>query len=157
MLRQLSCLLLLFPLALSARADWLHFKNGHLKAQYQTASYPDDSLLRELIGTPANDLNSDLRLMVGGNENRFSWQADYQLVARSGDSLELSRLLQGSFLFPGGDLNDDRRVVGRLAWQNFGLEQDHLRPFFDAWTEAETFTPQAGGVDLQAGAGSGFG
>ena len=95
----------------TTNAELLQFKSGHAKGQYQIGSYPDDSLLRELVGTPTHDVNGDLRLLIDGNKDRFSWQADYQLVARSGDSLELSRLLQGSFLAPAADLNDDRRLM----------------------------------------------
>ena len=102
--------LLLFACG-TTNAELLQFKSGHAKGQYQIGSYPDDSLLRELVGTPTHDVNGDLRLLIDGNKDRFSWQADYQLVARSGDSLELSRLLQGSFLAPAADLNDDRRLM----------------------------------------------
>jgi hypothetical protein len=102
---------LLLLIACSARAELLQLNSGHLKGQYQVGSYPDDSLLREFVGTPTHDLNGDLRLLIGGDKNRFNWQADYQLVARSGDTLKLSRALQGSFLAPGGDLNDDRRLM----------------------------------------------
>ena len=108
-MNRLLGLLLLLPWA--ASADILQFNNGHLKGQYQAATYPDDSLLRELVGTPAHDVNADLRLLVGGAQQRLGWQADYQMVGRSGDSLDLARLLQGSFLAPGGDLNDDRRLM----------------------------------------------
>ena len=95
----------------TANAELLQLKSGHAKGQYQVGSYPDDSLLRELVGTPTHDINGDLRLLIDGSQNRLSWQADYQLVARSGDTLELGRLLQGSFLAPAGDLNDDRRLM----------------------------------------------
>lgn len=95
----------------SARAELVQFNSGHIKGQYQLGTYPDDSLLRELVGTPTHDINGDLRLLVGGNKDRFDWKADYQLVARSGDTLALNRALQGSFLAPGADLNDDRRLM----------------------------------------------
>ena len=95
----------------SARAELLEFNRGHIKGQYQLGSYPHDSLLRELVGTPTHDINGDLRLLVAGNKSRFDWKADYQLVGRSGDTLALNRALQGSFLAPGADLNDDRRLM----------------------------------------------
>ena len=104
-------LLILLLITCVARAELLQFNNGHAKGQYQLASYPDDSLLRELVGTPAHDINGDLRLLVGGNKDRFDWKADYQMVGRSGDSLALSKALQGSFFAPSADLNDDRRLM----------------------------------------------
>ena len=109
MIRTLPWLYML--LSFGAKADLLQFNSGHLKGQYQLATYPDDSLLRELVGTPAHDINGDLRLLVGGSKERWNWQADYQMVVRSGDSLDLARRLQGTFLAPGGDLNDDRRLM----------------------------------------------
>ncbi|MEP5567118.1 MAG: hypothetical protein ABJN62_04725 [Halioglobus sp.] len=104
-------LLALLLFSCGARAELLQFNNGHAKGQYQLSSYPEDSLLRELVGTPTHDVNADLRLLVGGNKDRFDWKADYQLVGRSGDSLALSKALQGSFLAPSADLNDDRRLM----------------------------------------------
>ena len=95
----------------TANAELLQLKSGHAKGQYQVGSYPDDSLLRELVGTPTHDINGDLRLLIDGSQNRLSWQADYQLVARSGDTLELSQLLGGSAFAPGGVIDDDRRLM----------------------------------------------
>ncbi|MEP4149318.1 MAG: hypothetical protein ABJL54_19015 [Halioglobus sp.] len=106
-----SALIALLLFACGARAELMQFNSGHAKGQYQVGGYPDDSLLRELVGTPTHDVNGDLRLLVGGNHDRFDWKADYQLVGRSGDSLELNRALQGSFLAPAADLNDDRRLM----------------------------------------------
>lgn len=106
-----SALIALLMFACGARAELMQFNSGHAKGQYQLGSYPDDSLLRELVGTPTHDVNGDLRLLVGGNHDRFDWKADYQLVGRSGDSLDLNRALQGSFLAPAADLNDDRRLM----------------------------------------------
>jgi hypothetical protein len=106
-----SSLFILLLLTCGARAELLQFNSGHAKGQYQVASYPDDSLLRELVGTPTHDINGDLRLLVGGNQDRLNWKADYQLVGRSGDTLDLSRALQGNFLIPSADLNDDHRLM----------------------------------------------
>lgn len=109
-MRRLLCALLLAA-GSTASAELLQFRSGHAKGQYLVTSYPDDSLLRELVGTPSNDVNGDLRLLIDGDSHRFSWQADYQLIARSGDSLELNRALQGSIFAPAGDLDDDRRLM----------------------------------------------
>ena len=53
----------------------LQFNSGHAKGQYQVASYPNHSLLRELVGTPTQDINGDLRLLVGGNQDRFELES----------------------------------------------------------------------------------
>lgn len=100
----------MFCLATNAQAQLLEFKSGHLKAQYVLATYPSDSLLREFIDTPSHDLNADTRFLVNGRKSRWSWQADYQLNIRSGDSLELSDALGTSFLVPNSVIEDDRRL-----------------------------------------------
>ena len=102
---------LLLALALPSQAELINFKSGHLKGQYLLGTYPDDSLLRELVGSPSHDLNGDMRLLIDGRKERFSWQADYQLILRSGDTLELSQLLGGSAFAPGGVIDDDRRLM----------------------------------------------
>ncbi|TDG15321.1 hypothetical protein E2F43_03550 [Seongchinamella unica] len=102
---------LLVAASCSASAQLLQFRSGHAKGQYLVTSYPHDSLLRTLVGTPTHDVNGDLRLLVDGDRDRFSWQLDYQLVARSGDSLQLGQALQESVFAPAGNLNDDRRLL----------------------------------------------
>ncbi|MEH6583980.1 MAG: hypothetical protein V7754_18745 [Halioglobus sp.] len=107
-----GCLcVLLTLLATAANAQLLDFKSGHLKGQYLLGTYPDDSLLRDFVGTPTHDANADLRLLIGGGKSQWRWQADYQLVLRSGDTLDLSRQLADSVLTPGGVQNDDRRLM----------------------------------------------
>lgn len=108
-MRALALVLLL--IACATRAEVPGFDKGHLKGQYLVGSYPDDSILREAIGTPSHDANGEMRLLFRGNRDRFNGQADYQLIARTGDTLELSRLLSGSFLIPGAVLEDDRRLM----------------------------------------------
>lgn len=110
MRRRLVAALALFT-ATCTHAQLLDFKSGHLKGQYLLGTYPDDSLLRELIGSPSHDLNADLRLLVQGHKNQWSWQADYQMVLRSGDTVELSQGPGGGFLLPGGNLSDDHRLM----------------------------------------------
>jgi len=113
---ELCRLVLLLLAAGLARADIPGFDRGHLKGQTLLGTYPDDSLLRELIGTPSQDLNGEMRLLFAGNgtsagHERLSWGSDYQFIARSGDTLDLSRQLSGSFLVPGAVLEDDRRLM----------------------------------------------
>ena len=65
----LVCLLLLLSAGLHAQR--LDFKSGHVKGQYLLGTYPDDSLLRDFIDTPSQDVNLDLRLLVDGRKK--SW------------------------------------------------------------------------------------
>lgn len=103
-------LLLLFA-ACPVVADIPGLEKGHLKGQYLLGTYPDDSILRAAIGTPSHDVNGEMRLLFNGNDDRFNWQADYQFIVRTGDTLELSRRLPGSYLIPGAVLEDDRRLM----------------------------------------------
>ena len=57
MRRCLCALLALFATA-AANAQLLEFKSGHLKGQYLLGTYPDDSLLRDFVGTPTHDANA---------------------------------------------------------------------------------------------------
>ncbi len=101
---------LCLPLALSAQ-ELIGFQSGHVKGQYLLGTYPDTSLVRDLIGSPSHEANSELRLLIDGGIAGWSWQGDYQLVARTGDTLPLSRQFQGSFLVPTGNFNDDNRLM----------------------------------------------
>ena len=103
--------LVLLACACGARAELAELRSGHVKGQYLLGSYPEDSLLRDFVDSPSHDVNADLRLLVGGRQDRWSWAADYNLLARSGDTVDLSRQLSGSFLVPGGILDDDRRLL----------------------------------------------
>ncbi|MBT4520016.1 MAG: hypothetical protein HOC23_08415 [Halieaceae bacterium] len=105
------CRLALLLVPCIAQAQILDFKSGHGKGQYQLGSYPQDSLLRDFVDTPTHDINADVRLLVGGRNSNWDWQADYQFIVRSGDTLDLSRQLAGSFLVPGAALNDEHRLM----------------------------------------------
>ena len=108
-MHRLLCLLLLF--VGSVTAEPLALKNGHLKGQYLLGSYPDDSVLKDLVGSPTHDGNGELRLLLGGGHERWSWQGDYQLTLRSGDTVELGRQLAGNFLVPNALPRDDTRLM----------------------------------------------
>jgi hypothetical protein len=104
------CACLLALSAAGPQAQLLDFKSGHAKGQYLLGSYPDDSLLREIVGTPTHDGNADLRLLIDGRKSNWSWQADYQFLVRSGDTLKLGGLSEGGFVVPGAVPDDDRRL-----------------------------------------------
>ncbi|MEM1112972.1 MAG: hypothetical protein AAGI11_13760 [Pseudomonadota bacterium] len=103
--------LLSLAFSLPVNAELLGLQSGRLAAQYLYGTYPDDSLLRELIGTPSQDLNADLRLIVSGGRKAWRWQGDYQMILRTGDTLELARDLDGNALGPRTAPDDDRRLL----------------------------------------------
>jgi hypothetical protein len=102
---------LLLVLSPTLGAQILQLENGHAKGQYLASSFPDDSLFRDYIDNPAQDLNGELRLILAGRENRWSWQGDYQVITRRGDTLELSRALAQSPLVSDAVPSDDRRLM----------------------------------------------
>jgi hypothetical protein len=107
-----SLLLALLVLAsATAQGQWIEYRSGHLKGQYLLGTYPDDSVYRELIGSPSHDFNADLRLLLGGRGGAWDWQADYQFVARTGDTLELARSAASNPLLPGANLDDGHRLM----------------------------------------------
>ncbi len=85
---------------------------GHTKFALTSQAYPDQSLFRDLVGSNTLDLSGGLRLNFKANSKRWSFDAAYQLLGLSGDSVELGRSLPGgaNIFFPGSP-NDDRRLL----------------------------------------------
>jgi len=109
MRRQLQALLML-PLACASHADELPlFDRGHIKGQWLSATYPDDSLFRDTVGAVTHDQGLELRLNFSGAGDGLGIKADYQLLGRFGDSLELNQAFEDLFLLPDSLPNDDRR------------------------------------------------
>jgi len=100
--------LLLFIACANAQAYDLR---GHIKAQASAADIPSDSALQQSSDDPAVDSGFDLRLIFLDDADNWSWQIDYQLLARQGDKTEL--LQQNPIPGFGGTpvLSDDHRVL----------------------------------------------
>jgi len=64
---------------------------GHAKLQATSTNLPADSLLQDFSDDPMNDAGLDLRLKLKDRAGGWSWRADYQLLARQGDRLELQQ------------------------------------------------------------------
>ncbi len=64
---------------------------GHAKLQATSTNLPVDSLLQDFSDDPMNDAGFDLRLKLKNRAGGWSWRADYQLLARQGDRLELQQ------------------------------------------------------------------
>ena len=70
-------------------------------------SFPDNSAFKQLIGSTALDIASDLRLNFEASKGRWTFNTAYQLFAGYGDRINLAGLLPGN---PANRLpNDDRR------------------------------------------------
>ena len=64
-------------------------QKGHIKAQSIITNYPSSSLFQDSINDPSSDQNADLRLNFTFHQSAWTWQADYQLLGKHGDSLML--------------------------------------------------------------------
>jgi hypothetical protein len=82
---------------------------GHAKGRWLTATYPDDSLFREVAGPVTQDQLGSLRLKFRASPGPLQVEADYQLLGRHGDQLALSRELEDLFLLPPAVPDDDHR------------------------------------------------
>jgi len=80
---------------------------GHIKGRLLGQSFPDNSAFKQLVGSTALDIESDLRLNFEASKGRWTFNSAYQLFAGYGDRVNLAGLLPGN---PGNRLpNDDRR------------------------------------------------
>lgn len=95
----------LFPFALNA-ANFNH--KGHIKGQSIITNYPSNSLFQDSIDDPSSDQNADVRLNFTFHQPVWTWQADYQLLGKHGDSLALA---EGIPLATQSITNDDRRLM----------------------------------------------
>ncbi len=81
-------LLIVYLFTPSIYAGDFNYK-GHIKGQFLSTSYPSNSLFLDTIDNPSSDQNADLRLNFALHQTAWSWQADYQLLGKHGDSLML--------------------------------------------------------------------
>ena len=98
-------------LTIACAPAWAYDLRGHFKPQATALDIPGDSALQDLSADPATDLGFDLRLNFSGGAGNWSWQTDYQLLARQGDQTEL--LLEDSIPGFGGGavVEDDHRLL----------------------------------------------
>jgi hypothetical protein len=102
---------------------------GHTKLAWLATSYPDDSVFQSVLGDHTHDQNGELRLKFSAGEGPWNVRADYQLIARFGDSLALAGQAGSIFYLPPAvpddefrlmdltheiDASDDRIIVQRL-------------------------------------------
>ena len=83
--------------------------SGHTKYRLNYLGYPDDSVFEQALGSHSTDLGADVRLLFSKRQGSWDFQADYQLFAIYGDTLELSGELPGTIYPLSRVINDDRR------------------------------------------------
>ena len=95
-----SVLLIALFLVASAGADELrHETGGHGKLRAVGQWFPADSLYRDAVGSNALDLAGELRLKLNSRKGGWTFDAAWQLVGLTADTLPLTGLP-----------NDDRRL-----------------------------------------------
>jgi len=104
-----SLLLFLALLSVQARAEVPLLEGGHVKASWQSTSYPDDSVFRDAVGSLAHDQGAELRLKFRASPGPLQLQADYQWLVRRGDGVSLAADFNDLFLLPPVLPDDDRR------------------------------------------------
>jgi hypothetical protein len=92
-------LIALFLGALAGAEELRHETGGHGKLRAVGQWFPDDSLYRDVVGSGALDLAGELRLKLDSRLGRWTFDADWQIVGLSADTLPLTGLP-----------NDDRRL-----------------------------------------------
>lgn len=95
--------------ALADPGEWQW--GGHTKALFNYLSYPEDSVFRELTGANSSDYSFDGRFKLRYDKNAWQVAADYQLIARYGDAVALSRQLSDIPLVPDAVPDDSLRVL----------------------------------------------
>ena len=110
-MRPSACIALLL-LSAACIADESAFEyGGHTKLNLQAATYPDDSLLKDLLGSDSSALQGDLRVNLEWRDSGWSADAAYQLIAIESDRIGLTGGLPATPLPVTGLINDDRRFL----------------------------------------------
>lgn len=102
-------ILLVWLVAGSANAADTSF-NGHIKYQFLYGTYPENSLIREAIGSSSIDNNADVRLRLDVRGDAWDFKTDYQFIVRSGDTLGLTQDLGNLPTIPESVPSDDTRL-----------------------------------------------
>ena len=104
--------ILLFAVSAGVGADDVATElGGHTKMRLVGQSFPDNSLFQAVAGDDSLDVEGDLRVDLTASSGSWSFDADYQLIALHGDSVEWTRALGGSISpFVERLPEDDRRL-----------------------------------------------
>jgi hypothetical protein len=101
---------LVTPIGAVADNNTPSFNGGHAKYLFLLNTFPDDSLFKDFVDSPAVDHNGDLRLKFDWRTDKVSIVTDYQMIAQYGDSIALANALPGAVIIPNPVPNDDNRL-----------------------------------------------
>jgi hypothetical protein len=85
-------LVVLFLAGLAGAEELRHEVGGHGKLRTVGQWFPDDSLYRDVAGSSALDMAGELRLKLNSRKGRWTFDAAWQLVGISADTLPLTGL-----------------------------------------------------------------
>jgi len=85
--------------------------DSHIKYELFSQSHRADSLVRETAGASSTDQRVNMRINLSGQQQRWQWRADYQLVGLFGDSVGSGQQLAE---LTGGNNNTVSSDAGRL-------------------------------------------
>jgi hypothetical protein len=101
---------LLLLVGTAALADQNPYQiGGHTKLRFVGTTFPADSVFRPLTGKESLDLEGDMRLNFKAASGRWTFHADYQLIALYGDRVEYTRELPPATELFVPRLPDDQR------------------------------------------------
>jgi len=89
--------------------------DGHVKGRLLGQTFPDNSVFKELTGSSALDVESELRLNFAARRGAWSLKSAYQLFGLYGDRVEYSRQLPPLATLVFGRLPNDRRRLFDLT------------------------------------------
>lgn len=100
----------LCPLSCVLWANNLIQFSGHSKYRVDQARYNNENLYHQYFGDYATDQSANTRLNFSWLNDGWNTQADYQLIALYGDTLDLKQQLPSTVLPDRSIRNDDRRL-----------------------------------------------
>jgi len=103
-------LALVLPSLAGAEGGWHEF-TGHSKTRILADGFPADSAFRDLAGSIAESIETELRLNFRAGSGPWSFDGAWQLYAGYGDRIDLARQLGGTVVPGAGLPNDDRRLM----------------------------------------------
>lgn len=92
-------------------ADTKFSNNGFVKYDLLIDTYPENSLFRSTLDTPAINHDANIRLNLDWKKDNITLKTDYQFITLHGDRVFLANTLPAPAVNPGSNTDDDRRLM----------------------------------------------
>jgi hypothetical protein len=149
---------LLVPHWASAQTEWTF--GGHVKAQSVYATYPDNSVFNDILGSGSLDNALETRIKIHAKRDQWDFKVHYQFIAIYADTLQLAERFPDSALPVDKVISDDRRwwnlthstdygqktaIINRLDRLSIGYSTEHTAWRFGrqaiSWGNGMIFSP----------------